>query len=700
MKPEWGSINTAARRILSWHARAGAALVWTHDACAHAGEPGIGRGILRALGCSVLIVAGCLAITPSRADDWRVESFVENDTNVRGRDEAGDTIGLARSINTFQTLFKNENVLDGWGVGAIIRMEYDAAPQLNSSEFGRDAGGPVMLGNTAGPQLAALGPILNPLGIPTSDYVPWGGGFPATFPFPAFNKTTNPNAGLQVLGQHWNRSNREGGFAFGVPVRPCNVDSRGCVHNYGGATLFDQQFPDFARNGRLDFIRELYVKRYFDLGGDQGLRVQLGRQQVVWGRSDLFRVLDVVNPVDYTRQIIYDNLEDIRYPQWIVQGTYMAGPGTGLSERDFQLVWNVDKFRPDNLGTCGQAYAPLDGACFFRGAKNIWDNGGTIANLVPAAGLVQALPTLLAADGVDLSAIQGILNKLPQLPLTGFFAADAPPHFRGIRNFNLPNWSLDNTQIGGRFEGRSEDGSIAFTLNALYYRSQLPILHAFEPYQIAFDLYFPRVKLIGGTADFNVDAIDTTVRFEGAYTQGEEFQDTSVPGLYSRHHVFRSVIGFDRATEIPFLNPNRTTLISLQFFTQHIFDFASTQEQHGQGGIPDFETNFIASLLLRTQYLQDTVAAQFITARDFRAQAQVFIPSLQWLYSNHLSFSIGANLKTPVNTDHYRFDDGRGLDGTGSSGYQSVEPLGFFRASIIGASWKENEVFTSIRYNF
>ena len=49
---------------------------------------------------------------------------------------------------------------------------------------------------------------------------------------------------------------------------------------------------------------------------------RVGRQQVVWGRTDLFRVLDVINPVDYSRHNIYDELEDIRIPMWMATSEY------------------------------------------------------------------------------------------------------------------------------------------------------------------------------------------------------------------------------------------------------------------------------------------------------------------------------------------------------------------------------------------
>ena len=63
------------------------------------------------------------------------------------------------------------------------------------------------------------------------------------------------------------------------------------------------------------------------------MRATLGKQQVVWGRTDLFRVLDVINPVDYSRNNIYDELQDIRIPMWIAQGEWRMGASESMQER-------------------------------------------------------------------------------------------------------------------------------------------------------------------------------------------------------------------------------------------------------------------------------------------------------------------------------------------------------------------------------
>ena len=634
--------------------------------------------------------------SPARADDLYLHGYYENDTHIRAADNTGKTVGLSKLRNTVQIEFKKGILDSGFAVNGIFRGTYDGVYDLNDKQYGDNAGGAVNL------QTTTPGGFVD---------VPHGGGLNHdqvaglgltnnTFGFNSTNPNApgyNPNSALRVIGDRWHSIN--GGAAFGVPVRPCDIDNRGCANfgGYGNKKGNELAFPEF--NSRLDFIRELYIKGSIPVGDTSSVFVKLGRQQVVWGRTDLFRVLDVINPVDYSRNNIYDELQDIRIPQWILQTEYRLGGTRFLQDANFQLIWNFDKFRPNNLGQCGTPNVILDAGCLFRGLKNLWDNGGTVANFANVA------------PGV-------------------FLATDFGPRTIGLRNIDLPKWSLANTQIGGKFEGITP-GGINFSLNALNYRSQLPSLHGGRgatnpftgvasdpnPYLIAFDLVYPRVNLIGGSADIQLRSIKAALRFEGAYTHGEEFANTLHSELYSRNDVFRSVIGLDRPTFIPFINPNRTTVISAQLFYQHIFNHERQQGPLGPVGIADFKNNFIGTLLIKSVLVNDRVSPQVILANDFGARAVVVAPSVDWIINDQLKLTVGGNIKSLWgNIDRYKFDDCRSCNPfppftsgpnypndpfqPGSNGLGGIEPLGRFRAGPIGAAYKEDEGFVTLRYSF
>ena len=644
---------------------------------------------------------------------WQVDVTYENHTAHR------EHTGLAKFRNTMQ-VEADKKFGNGWGVHSILRGSWDGVYRMNSREYGKDAGSsagnPTMLETTAGGALIPVPYAYNgpaPL-IATYDAVnamlttayqnppvnmSAGAAAAAAAQNAFLNSSTlaanSPDVGLRVLGDRWHAIN--GGVAFAVPVRPCDVDSRGCrdFGGYGNQKLSELEMPEF--NSRLDFIRELYAKKTFSLGDGKDLFVKVGKQQVVWGRTDLFRVLDVINPVDYSRNNIYDELSDIRIPMWIAQAEYRMGASDTMQDRNFQIVWNFDQFRANNLGQCGTPNVILDAGCFFRGMANLWDNGGTVANFA---------------------------NVQPGVLLATNFG----PGQIGIKDVNLPDWSLSNTQLGMKYEGVTMDG-LSFSLNALTYRSQLPSLHggkratnsftgAYQnawPYLISFDMEFPRVNLIGGSMDFQLPSIGSAVRVEAAFTDGEEFANTSRSELYSKNNVFRSVIGIDRPTFIPFISETSATLISGQVFYQHIFNHEWKQGSLGPVGMPDWEDSFIGTLLIKGFLRNGTLSPQVIFAYDFQAQAAAVAPQVEWNVTNDLKLTFGANYKMAEGRTRWNFDDCRSCNpfapftapngdtdpmNSYSRGLSGMEPLGRFRAGPIGAAFKENDIFVRVNYKF
>ena len=630
----------------------------------------------------------------SSSEPWQVDTYYENHTAFRGRDNTGKVVGLSKFRNTLQ-VEADKKLSGGWVFHSVLRGSWDGVYRMNKGQYDEDAGGSIGAQSTLGGNLTDV-----PWGS-TSPAGPLGYTAVAGLGYPGSTNNAfmdaypnSPNEGLRVLGDRWHKVN--GGVAFATPVRPCNVDKRGCTDfgGYGDKSTSDLEFPEF--NSRLDFLREAYVKNSFDIGGGQEIFLKLGKQQVVWGRTDLFRVLDVINPVDYSRNNIYDELQDIRIPMWIAQAEWRMGASESMQDRNLQLIWNVDQFRANNLGQCGTANVALDAGCFFRGMRTLWDYGGTVSNF--------------ANVGPDT-----------------YLATNFGPGQIGLANVNLPKWSLANTQIGAKFEGVTM-GGLNFSLNALHYRSQLPSLHGGKravnsftgqyqnawPYLISFDMEFPRVNLLGGSMDFQSETLGAAIRFEGAMTWGEEFANTNREQLYSKNRVWRSVIGVDRPTFVSWINPHRTTLFSAQLFWQHIFDHERENGGVGERGIPDFKDNVIGTLLMKGFLAGDRISPQLIIARDFRSRTHAIAPALEWSTTDKLKFTFGANFKGGSNSGN-SFDDCRSCNpfapytaGTYpgdpmvaySRGLSGMEPLGRFRAGPIGSAIREDEVYLTMRYKF
>lgn len=77
-------------------------------------------------------------------------------------------------------------------------------------------------------------------------------------------------------------------------------------------------------------LRELYVQSSV---GDTYLTI--GKQQVVWGKSDGLKVLDVVNPQDF-REFVLDDFDDSRIPLWTVNAEIP------IKDVTLQLLWIPD----------------------------------------------------------------------------------------------------------------------------------------------------------------------------------------------------------------------------------------------------------------------------------------------------------------------------------------------------------------------
>ena len=612
------------------------------------------------------------------AGDAVFAGFAENASYSRQH------VGMSKVRNTVQ--LELEKVFDNTGsfssvfIGGTFRGTYDAVYDLNDDEYGKNAGGSILL------EQVGLPPnVLFPgqPAIPAAQ-VPHGAGL--VLPAGDFDNTLNPNAGLLILGNHLHPT--DGGVAFGVPARPCNIDSRGCIDGYLDYTLSDLRSPEF--NGRLDFLRELYIDATLPLDSGSSWGFRLGRQQVVWGRTDLFRVLDVINPVDFSRNNIYDELEDIRIPMGIFTAEWRGGQTKTFDDINLQLLWKWEKFRPNNLGQGGTPNIILDAGSFFRGMNNCWENGCTVANF--------------AGGGV---------------------ATDFPQHVIGIRQANLPGGWFKDGEFGVKLEGVYK--GVGFSLNALRFYQQLPVLRGgipadnlFTPqveaqpwdYLIAFDIDFPRVTLIGGSADLYVDAIKSVFRVEVAHTSGEEFANTLRPRLFSDSDVLRWVLGWDRSTFIPFLNKTRAYLLSAQVFGQHLLDHEREMAPIGPIGMPDHKNGYIATLLIKGWYMNDRLSPQLLSAYDFKADAGVVSPSLDWLINDSWRLTAALNLK--FGDGAQEFSDCRTCNpfppftatplhangAPGDVGLGGFEPLGRFKAGPIGMAQEENEFQLTIRYRF
>src|SRR5262245_8440989 len=79
--------------------------------------------------------------------------------------------------------------------------------------------------------------------------------------------------------------------------------------------------------------------------------LRLGRQQVVWGESDNFRALDIVNPLDLRWHWSREPWEDIRIPLWMARAIYDLGKVGPLEESFVEGIWIPWDFQRTKITT-------------------------------------------------------------------------------------------------------------------------------------------------------------------------------------------------------------------------------------------------------------------------------------------------------------------------------------------------------------
>lgn len=370
----------------------------------------------------------------------------------------------------------------------------------------------------------------------------------------------------------------------------------------GCTTLRPGLYTSISRSARdeLQFenaLREAYID--IDLA-DLPLNFRIGRQQVIWGESDQFRLMDIINPLDTTWHLQQEDWDKIRVPLWLVKMIWDFGNLGPISNSFAEVVWNPGDFVPGNK---------------VRFLPAPW--GIPVPNAVRPGQILLASPT-------------------QPFILTPQFDLQGTDYLNGDFNRNV----ADASDIGVRFHGVEPHG-FEFTANYLYARGRgigavagapfglkvnrivVPTFQASNAFRQNPDdpssplaslvgvrapvfpaladaeFVFPYTHIFGATGNyFEGEVTNTVFRVEMAYQLGAPFQSGYIkdrvqveqevapgvfeplPGVYAplgftKRDVWAGMVGFDRPTWIKFLNPRTTWFITGQFFWSYVAGTAS-----------------------------------------------------------------------------------------------------------------------------
>ncbi|RIL07476.1 MAG: hypothetical protein DCC71_02840 [Proteobacteria bacterium] len=119
---------------------------------------------------------------------------------------------------------------------------------------------------------------------------------------------------------------------------------------------FGQQELAWNHGASQQDEREL-KEAYVDIEAAEGrLWMRLGKQTIVWGKTELFRNTDQFNPQDFALASL-PGLEESRIALWSARGTWSFYNVGKLEDVRLELAMNFDDFEPADLGRCGEPFS-------------------------------------------------------------------------------------------------------------------------------------------------------------------------------------------------------------------------------------------------------------------------------------------------------------------------------------------------------
>jgi hypothetical protein len=210
-------------------------------------------------------------------------------------------------------------------------------------------------------------------------------------------------------------------------------------------TNFDGNKTDTQR----DAFREAYVDATVN---DWSIRA--GKQQVVWGTADGMKLLDAINPTDFS-EMAQNQMEDSRIPVWMINAETTNADGS-----EFQVVIS----QPKSNFIAGLSTI-TDGSVRSvtadrSGGNNVLDGGSTVKT---TAAVDQGNAFIMKGVDSISGKSNGILNIIPELAtVANTFSVLAGGFANSNSNsaYHLENWSYatveefaNNTGSGAGFAG-------------------------------------------------------------------------------------------------------------------------------------------------------------------------------------------------------------------------------------------------------
>jgi len=388
------------------------------------------------------------------------------------------------------------------------------------------------------------------------------------------------------------RGEYEGIYDIGPSAYKNNLESRQEIEQaliQGGYSTDSATFRLQRTRHRLRSVAT-YRNRLFQafVDWEQGpVFARFGRQNLAWGETDVFRLLDNINPTDSSFGGFFIDLDERRVPLNMLRVSY-------------------------NIGSLG----PVD----------------------------QAFIEAYAAMDNTVAGIPGAPTGSPWATPLG------PPTGTTLGELNAPTVNVHNTRGGARAVFNAADITFTlasyqtmFDVPAVKFRQASPNDNGYVQgiSTITAVQSYPLVWVNGASMTTALPSLKSVLRAEVAYFKDEALFVGPVAALYpdkgvtakfatdflapvatgalntvSRQDTFNMAVGWDSNQLVSFINPNQTIFISTQFFYRHIFDYQFScdpgncvgqsipvpEPNNSTRTVPLVEDTFLQTLALSTTY--------------------------------------------------------------------------------------------------
>ncbi len=605
-------------------------------------------------------------------------------------DSIGETITSSFGLHGYlenQEIIRNENFVTNYHV-ASIRNRLDLQPS-----------GAILEGYTI-PTFLGL-PPLNNFGV--SYFMDVRPGYEGAYDL-VTDRFGNHTTGFTNIGQSmFNGTGQTAGFGllkfFGyVPKRFKGVVARNLlfpepvgfnVSDYGVVNgvptacwnCFNAtQSVDNLRFERDDSnqyyypVREAYLDFRWDFFGPNLLR--LGKQQIVWGKADFFRLQDIVNPVDFGQHFFIEPFEDTRIPQLSAWLQHRFGDILGLQDVAGNFIWNFDTFNPVGLGVGGQPWAVNfgDQKKAFAFDNTLFDRAGCLGSATPGVcnpnhvnfGLDhERVPNWnIKNSGVGMKWDFQLPHPAIRFALTDYWAIGQTPVFDvnnlmvvgngtgGIINGSLfPQSGINCAAIAHISKGfPGSYGPVFSNLPIIATQARwITLKNGINPYTFmnncAFgggaEINYHKDNTLGLSADYFEPYTGVVIRVESSWTHNALLNDTNSLNWMTNNDILQYVIGFDRPHFIKFLNPDRTFFSSFQVYETYYPGAHS--ETGGRTGLVTGTNDFTFTAFTQTHYYRDQIIPLVFAAFGTEGTDATIGGNTEWLISDHWSATVGVD---------------------------------------------------------